>query len=241
MQLAHGGAAQRVAEAAPNGLAVRLDLLDAGVRRVREPDVVVRADQEPRSAGGRVVDCLAEPGIDKLDEGADDVAGRAELSQLARLPDLPQHVLEQVALGVGVHLFEVQVVHVADDLREHGRLVDHQSRVRHKVRHALSRDPGVEGEDLLPHPRHEPLTIERVCPVGPTQRLAADRLGTLFASVTRIPHRPFAHERAGVRLCAGTACSTDARRIRRLEHVEVDQEAQLLGVLGRIWVAPANR
>ena len=40
------------------------------------------------------------------DDGADDVARRAELAQLARLLDLAQHVLEQIALGVGVGLVE---------------------------------------------------------------------------------------------------------------------------------------
>ena len=111
MQLPDGGAAQRVAETAPNGLAVRLDFLDAGGRRVRKADVVVRADQEPRRAGGGVVDGLAEAGIDQLHQGTDDVARRAELAQLAGLADLAQHMLEQIALGVGVHPVEMEVVH----------------------------------------------------------------------------------------------------------------------------------
>ena len=50
--------------------------------------MVVGADQESGGAGGRVVDGLAEAGIDELHHGADDVAGRAELAELARLPDL---------------------------------------------------------------------------------------------------------------------------------------------------------
>ena len=39
------------------------------------------------------------------------MAERPELTELARLPDLAEYVLEEVAPGVGVHLFEIQVVH----------------------------------------------------------------------------------------------------------------------------------
>jgi hypothetical protein len=38
------------------------------------------------------------------------VPRRAELAQFASLLDLPQHVLEQVALGVGVGLVEAQAI-----------------------------------------------------------------------------------------------------------------------------------
>jgi hypothetical protein len=48
--------------------------------------------------------------VDHLDDGADDVARRAELAQFAGLLDLPQHVLEQIALGVGVGLVQAQAV-----------------------------------------------------------------------------------------------------------------------------------
>jgi hypothetical protein len=64
--------------------------------------MVVGGDQEARRAGRRVVDGFADLGVDDFDDGADDVARRAELAQFAGLLDLPQHMLEQVALGVGV-------------------------------------------------------------------------------------------------------------------------------------------
>jgi hypothetical protein len=66
--------------------------------------VVVGGHQEAGRAGSRVVDGFADLGVDHLDDGADDVARRAELAQFAGLLDLPQHVLEQVALGVGIGL-----------------------------------------------------------------------------------------------------------------------------------------
>ena len=86
--------------------------------------MVVGGDQEARGAGGRVVDGLADLRVDDLDDGADDVARRAELAELARLLDLLQHMLEQVALGVGVGPVEAQPIDQVDDLRQHGRLVD---------------------------------------------------------------------------------------------------------------------
>ena len=96
----------------------------AARRRIGEADVVVGRDQEAGRPGGRVVDGLADLGIDDLDDGADDVARRAELAQLARLLDLLEDVLEEIALGVGVGAIEPQTVHQGHDLREHGRLVD---------------------------------------------------------------------------------------------------------------------
>ena len=62
------------------------------------------------------------------DDGADDVPRRAELPQLAGLLDLAQHMLEQVTLGVGVGLVQVQLVDQVHHLGEHGRLVDAQGR-----------------------------------------------------------------------------------------------------------------
>ena len=38
-----------------------------------------------------------------------------------------QHVLEQIALGVGVGLVEAQPVDQGDHLRQHGRLVDRRA------------------------------------------------------------------------------------------------------------------
>ena len=95
LQPLHGVAAQRVSEATPYGLAVGLDLLDPGGRGVGEPDMVPRADQEARRACRRIVDRLADPRIDQTDECADDMARRAELAELARLPDLARILHEQ--------------------------------------------------------------------------------------------------------------------------------------------------
>ena len=69
---------------------------------------LIGGDQEAGGAGGRVVDRLADLGVDHLDNGPDDVPRRAELAQFAGLFDLPQHMLEQIALGVGVRLIEAQ-------------------------------------------------------------------------------------------------------------------------------------
>ena len=115
------------------GLAFRVDLLDPGRRGVGEPDMVPGADEEARRPRRRIVDRLSNPGVDQPDQGADDVARRPELTEFARLPDLPEHMLEQVALGVRVNPVEMQVVQLADHLGEHGRLVDHQPGAVHEV------------------------------------------------------------------------------------------------------------
>ena len=99
-----------VAQAAPHALAVDLRLWMRVGRGIGEADVVVGRDQEAGGAGGRVVDGLADLRIDHRDDRADDVPRRAELAQLAGLLDLAQHVLEQVALGVGVGLVQPQLV-----------------------------------------------------------------------------------------------------------------------------------
>ena len=118
----------------------------------------------------RVEDRLPDPRADKLDHGADHVARRAELSEFARLPNLAQHMLEQVAFRVCVHPVEVQVVQLADHLGEHRRLVNHQPCAVHEVRNAASRKLGMERKDFLPHPVHQPLAVERMSPGGPAQQ-----------------------------------------------------------------------
>ena len=89
--------------------------------------MLVCGHQKPGSAGGRVIDGLANFRVHQIDDGANDVARRAELAEFAGLFDLAQHVLEQVALGVRVRLFQTQLVHEGDDLGQHGRLVDRQA------------------------------------------------------------------------------------------------------------------
>ena len=239
MKPAHRIATEQVAEAAADGLAVRLDLLDAVRRRVREPDVVVGADQEPRRARRRVVDGLAQAGVHEPDHGPDDVARGAELPQLPRLPDLAQHVFEQVALGVGVHPFEMQVVDLRDDLREHGGLVDDQAGAGHEVGDAPGGESGVEREDLLAHPGDQPLAVQRLRPRGPAQPLARHRLRVRSEGVARIAQAPSPLEDAGTGSRLRAAGGADARGVGRLEHVEEDEEAELLGVLGRVGVAAA--
>ena len=202
--------------------------------------MVVGADQEAGGAGGRVVDGLAEARIDELHHGPDDVARRAELAKLARLPDLAQHVLEEIALGVGIDLLQMQVVHQADDLREHRRLVDDEAGAGHEVGDALRRDARVEREDLLADPRDQPLAVQGVGPGGPAQGVARDRLLARRASIARIPQDPFPLEGTRVALGPGTARGTHSGRIRRLEHVEEEEIAELLGVLGRVGKAAAE-
>ena len=100
----------------------------------------------------RVKDRLPDPGIDKLDQGTDDMARRAKLAEFTRLPDLAQHMLEQVAFRVCVYPVKMQVVQLADNLGEHRRLVDHQPRAVHEVRNASGRKLGMKTERLPPSP-----------------------------------------------------------------------------------------
>ena len=168
------------------------------------------------------------------------MAGRPELAELARLPDLAEHVLEEVALGVGVHLFEMQVVHLAHDLGEHRRLVDDEAGAGHEVGDAPGRHLGVERKDLLAHPDDQPFAVQRVGPRGPAQGAALHRPLARRAGVPRIAEGPFPVEHARVDLGPGTARGADPGRVRRLEHVEEEEEAELLGVLGRIGIAAAE-
>ena len=158
---------------------------------------------------------------------------------LARLPDLAQHVLEEITLGVGVHLLQMQVVHQADDLREHRRLVDDEARTGHEVGDALCRDARVEREDLLADPRDQPLAVQGVGPGGPAQV----SLGTVSSPSARAlrefrkTHSPRRHSRSPP---PRTARGAHSGRIGRLEHVEEEEIAELLGVLGRVGKAAAE-
>ena len=127
--------------------------------------MVVGADQEACRAGSGIVDGFADPGIDEPDQGADDVARSAELAELAGLAYLAEHMLEQVALGVGVHpgrdCRSFNWLTTCDSTR---RLVDDQAGAVHEVGDASRRKLGVERKDLLPHPVHQSLAVERVRP-----------------------------------------------------------------------------
>ena len=131
--------------------------------------MVPGADQESRRARRRIEDRLAGPRIDQPDDGADDVARRAELAEFAGLADLAQNMFEQVALGVGVDPVEMQVVQPADDLGEHSRLVDDQPGAFHEIGDAVRRQFGVKGKDLLAHPCDQPLAVQRLRPGRPAQ------------------------------------------------------------------------
>ena len=241
LQPLHGVPAQRVAETAPDGLPLGVDSFGSCRRGVGEPDVVPRADQEARRPCGRVVDRLADTGIHEADQRPDDVARRPELAELAGLTYLAKHMLEQVALGVRVHPVEMQVVQLADHLGEHGRLVDHQPGVVHEVRDAVCRKLRMERKDLLPHPVHQPLAVQRVRPGRPAQNFARHRRGAGLAGVARVAQVPVAVEGAGVGGGTRPLRRAHPRRVRRLVHVEVDQEAELLGILGRIRIAAAEQ
>ena len=130
---------------------VGVDLLDPVGRGIGQPDLIPHADQEARRTCGRVGDCFAASGIDQPDQSADDRAGRAERAGLARLPNLAERVLEEVALGVRVPPVEMRVVQLADDLGEHRRLVDDRPSVVRGVEDAAlsnSRKPGKVGDPL---------------------------------------------------------------------------------------------
>ena len=240
VELAYGVAAESIAEATADRLPFRLHLLDAIRRRVRKPDVVISPHQEAGRAGGRVVDGLAEAGVDELHHGPDDVAGRPELAELARLSDLTEHVLEEIALGVGVDPLEMEVVYLAHDLGEHRRLVDDEARARHEVRDPFRCDVRIERENFLADPGDKSLAVQCVRPGGPAEVVARDRLFAGCAGVPWIAERPCPIERTCVGFGSWTARGADAACVRALEHVEEEEEAELFGVLGRIGVATAE-
>ena len=199
-----------------------------------------RADQEACRARRRVIDRLADPRIDQPHQCADDVARCAELAEFARLPDLAEHVLEQVALGVRVHAAEMQIVQLAHDLGEHRRLVDHQPGTVHEVGDAICRELGMERKDLFAHPVDQLLAVQRMRPGRPAQEFARHRPDTGIVGVARIAQGPFALECACVSSGTWSLRRAHPRRVCRFVHVEVDQEAELFGVLGRVRIAAAE-
>ena len=134
----------------------------------------------------------------------------------------------------------MQIVHLAYQLGKDSRLVDDQTGTVHEVHRAFCCDPGVEGEDLVANPSHQPFTVQRVGPVGPAQQVVRNRLRAFIRRVARIAEAPVACESPFVRLSTGPVCGADASRIRRLEHVEEEEEAELLGILGGVGVTAAE-
>ena len=135
--------------------------------------MIVGGDQESGRTGCGIIDRLAELRVDHADDGADDVTRGPELAELTRLLDLPQDVLEEVALGVGVGLVEPQILDPAHDLGEDRRLVDHQSRAHEEVDPEAFRDLGVEREHLVTHPARQALAAARPRPARPAQEIRA--------------------------------------------------------------------
>ncbi len=203
--------------------------------------MVPRADQKACGSRGRVVDGLADAGIDQPDQGADHMARGTELTKLACLFDLAQHVLEQIALRIGVHPVEVQIVQLTDNLGEHGRLVDYQPGAIHEVGNAVGREFAMEREYLFADPVHQTLAVQRRCPGRPAQTFARRRLHSRSAGVARVAQRPFAFEYTGVGVRAGPFRRTHPRGVGCLVHIEIDEEAELLGILRRIGIAAAEQ
>src|SRR4051794_27075042 len=100
---------------------------------MREANMVVSRDQKACCPGRRIVDSLADLRVNHRDDGSNDMAWGAKLPQLTGLFDLPQHMLEQVALGVGVRTVETETIHQGHDLRQNGRLVDNQACAFHEI------------------------------------------------------------------------------------------------------------
>ena len=138
-------------------------------------------------------------------------------------------------------LVEMQVVQLADNLGEHRRLVDHQPRAVHEVRNASGRKLGMKRKDFLPHPVHQPLAVERMRPGGPAQEFARNGLNAPLGGIARVVQGPVALEDTNMGFGARPARGTYTRSIRRLVHVEVDQKAQLFGVLGRVGVTASEQ
>ena len=160
--------------------------------------MLVGGDQKAGGAGGGVIDRLADLRIHQIDDGADDVARRAELAEFAGLLDLAQHMLEQIALGVGVGLFQPQLVDQRHDLGQHGRLVDREARLRHEAHAEGVADAGEEREHLVAHEGDQLLAGHGVGPGRPAHPLARNGLDALGRRVQRIAQRPVAGEQAGV-------------------------------------------
>ncbi len=186
-----------------------------------------------------VVDRVADLRVDHLDDGADHVARRAELAQLAGLLDLAQHMLEEVALGVGIGLVQAQAVHQADDLAEHGGLVDGQPGAVHEVVGCAGAQLGGEGKHLVAHEAHQGFAAEGLGPDRPAQLAARDAGDAFPGGVERVFQQPVAVEQAGVGALEHLGALL-VLGVYALDEVEEEQEGELLGVADGVGVAAAK-
>ena len=138
-------------------------------------------DEKTGGAAGRVADHVPGGGRGHLDHEFDDVARGAELAVLAGAGDLAEHVLVEIALGVGVgHVDGVELIH---HVGQHPRGRDHEQGVLHVpgvggiVRIAVAAvpvaaEPLDEGEHLVAH-RGEHRLRRGLLEAGPAQVVLA--------------------------------------------------------------------
>lgn len=126
---------------------------------------------KPARARCRVVAGLPNLGVEHGHHRADDVARRAELAQLASGLDAFEQVFKQVAFGVGIVLVQAQVIHLADDLGQHHRLVNHQPRAVHKVDGVAACHFGVERKHFVPQKARQVLRPSVPVPSRPAKAL----------------------------------------------------------------------
>ncbi len=170
------------------------------------------------------------------------MARGAELAEFAGRLDLLQHMLEQVALGIGVAFVEAQTIDLADDLGQHHRFVDDQSRAVHEVDRAACGDFGIEGKHLVAQEAHQILAGQRPAPIatsGSGSRgmvsLATHRRGVEWIAqfpVAAVDAFGGLLHQAGARLGLG---------VQPFGKVEEEQEGQLLGVGHRIGIAATKQ
>ncbi|MCH7554348.1 MAG: HAMP domain-containing protein [Chloroflexi bacterium] len=166
------------------------------------------------------------------------LTGRDELAQLARLLDLLQDMLEEVALAVRIGLVEAQTIDQGHYLVEDRRLVDAQAGSIHEVHSGLLGHLGVEPEDLVPDEADQPLTGHAPCPDAPTEVFLGNGIHALRGSVERVLERPVALEDTLEVLLRGLG-SEGVVPVDPLDQVEEEQEAELLSIADRVWVAAA--
>ena len=87
-------------------LTVSLNFLNSSRRGIRKPNVVIGGHKKAGSASGGVVNGLPDFRVNDLDHSADNMPGRAELTELTRLLDLLQHMLEQIAFCIRIRAVE---------------------------------------------------------------------------------------------------------------------------------------
>ncbi len=230
-----------IAVAALDALALDVHGLDAVGRRVGKLNVVEDGGQKARRAGCRVVGGFADFRVEHGDDSADNVARGAELAEFASRLDLLQHMFEQVALGVGVGFVEAQAIDLADYLRQHHRLVDHQSRAVHEVDRAACGDFGIEGENLIAQEADQILARESPSPMGPAETVARNAAQTTHRGcVERVAQLPVADVNAfGGLLHQPGACLRLG--VEPVGKVEEKQEGQLLGVGHRVGIAASKQ